>query len=267
MSPIFHGLCGPGHCQGLCAGSGQIFPVVNPDFGAVSGYGFWPAFTHTAIYRLSSSSLSSPLFTIFSTICSFALAALPYIVQACVTVLHLFYQDILCLLAAVLHVILYVWWFIANFIQWLQSLLLPGYNTLAQSIFACCTWLQAAINYIYSMLSALFWGVFNTFSATLADALGFIWTIIQVLWAIVVPVAKAVFFVITNIHLIMLFVFKLAVASVVIGIACHIRVIIYRFFNQCDFALQGDFYFGPNPQNPTGCAIHCTSHHLPTGTG
>ena len=176
------------------------------------------------------------LYTIFvslpGSVFSFVLATLAYIVQACVTILYLFYHDILCLLAAVLYVILYVWWFIANFIQWFYSLLTVSYNTIAQSILACVTWLQAAINYIYSMLSALFVSIFNAFLATLADAFDFIWAIIQVLWAIVVPIAKAVFFVITNIHLIMLFVFKLAVASVVIGIACHIGVIIYRFFNQ-----------------------------------
>ena len=58
------------------------------------------------------------------------------------------------------------------------------------------------------MLYTLISGIFSAIAATLGEGISFILAIFQVLWAIAYPTGQAAFYVVTNIHLIMLFVFK-----------------------------------------------------------
>ena len=190
------------------------------------------------------------LVSFLSTVLQFVLAVLIFLVTPFTLVLHRIYTDAIYILSCLLYILLYFIWLGGTFTQFLYSLLLSLYASVVQHLVSFYARLQAALIYVHSMFPNLLTGFVTTLISTVMDTLGLTWAILQVLWAVVVPLAKAIFFVVTNIHLIMLFVFKLTVAAVVVGIACHLGVIIYRFFNCRDFPLQGDFYFGPNPQNP-----------------
>ena len=190
------------------------------------------------------------LVSFLNTVLHFVLGVVTFLVTPFTLVLHRIYTDTIYILSCLLYILLYIIWLVGTLTQFIYSLLVCLYASVVQHLVSFYTSQQAALYYVHSMLSNLLTSFITALISIVTDALGFIWAILQVLWAVVVPLAKAIFFVMTNIHLIMLFVFKFTVAAVVVGIACHLGVLIYRFFNHRDFALQGDFYFGPNPQNP-----------------
>ena len=123
------------------------------------------------------------------------------------------------------------------------------------------TWLLAVLSFINNLVLAtvtLVWILlqilFTWLQSIFYAALSPFNTLLTLVWSgLKVPFVKLVTFLyklgsallgITQLTL------QIVYYSLVLWISCYCIILIYRFLQRCDFAIQGEFYFGPSPHNP-----------------
>ena len=123
------------------------------------------------------------------------------------------------------------------------------------------TWLLAILSFINNLLLGTFtlmWILlqilFTWLQTLFYTALSPFNTLVTLVWTcIIIPFVKFGTFLyklgsallsITQLTLCIVF-FRL-----VLWISCYCVILIYRFLQRRDFAIQGEFYFGPSPHNP-----------------
>ena len=122
-------------------------------------------------------------------------------------------------------------------------------------------WLLAVLSFINNLLLAtvtLMWILLQILLTWLQSifyvALSLFNTLLTLVWSgLKIPFVKLVTF-LYKLGSALLGITQLTLCIVYYGlvlwISCYCIILIYRFLQRCDFAIQGEFYFGPSPLNP-----------------
>ena len=137
------------------------------------------------------------------------------------------------------------------------------------------TWLLAVLSFINNLLLAtvtplwiLLQILFTWLQSIFYAALSPLNTLLILVWSgLEIPFVKLVTF-LYKLGSVLFGIIQLTLCIVYYGlvllISCHCIILIYRFLQRCDFAIQREFYFRPSPCNPNfGGGSQCTLTKAP----